>query len=416
MLKLLYRGEAIMYKTLSLKDVCDYVKSNTDIFNGDDTLEAIEVSDGNVNLVFRVMNIKDKCSVIVKQALPYLKIAGEDWKLTLERNKLESESMKFQQNHCEEFVPKVYYQDDKYATFIMEDCSDMKILRTAMMDLEEYPNFPSQIGTYLARNLFFTSDFGLDAKSKKKMISKFVNPDLCDITERLVFTEPYYNCDSNDINPYIMDNVKRIWEDESLKSEIDILRHIFMNKSEALIHGDLHTGSIFISHEKCKVFDSEFTFYGPISYDIGLLYANIIINYFYWEKSQKHNDKIEDYKKHLLSNIKEIWSNFTREFIKLYKNNLKIKVLSKERFLESYLKNVLSETIGFCSCEIMRRVIGLAHTQELDVITDKIKKAKFEKCLLDVAEKLLINRNSIDINEFLEIIYTGELELSESII
>ena len=35
---------------------------------------------------------------------------------------------------------------------------------------------------------------------------------------------------------------------------------------KSLIHGDLHTGSIFINEESTKVFDPEFCFYGPMGY------------------------------------------------------------------------------------------------------------------------------------------------------
>jgi 5-methylthioribose kinase len=42
-----------------------------------------------------------------------------------------------------------------------------------------------------------------------------------------------------------------------------------MNNAQALIHGDLHTGSILIKEDSMKVIDPEFAFYGPMGYDIG---------------------------------------------------------------------------------------------------------------------------------------------------
>lgn len=52
----------------------------------------------------------------------------------------------------------------------------------------------------------------------------------------------------------------------------------FMTRAQSLIHGDLHTGSIFINEESTKVFDPEFCFYGPMGYDIGNVIANMILH------------------------------------------------------------------------------------------------------------------------------------------
>ena len=101
-----------------------------------------------------------------------------------------------------------------------------------------------------------------------------------------------------------------------------------MNKSEALIHGDLHSGSIFISSDKCKVFDSEFAFYGPISYDIGTLYANLIVNYYYLDSVEDCNiEKINDFRAYLLNTMERVWTSFVNNFSLLYKRKLKLKVL-----------------------------------------------------------------------------------------
>jgi hypothetical protein len=49
--------------------------------------EAVEeIGDGNLNLVFRVRG--GGGSVIVKQALPYLELAGDSWPLTLARARI----------------------------------------------------------------------------------------------------------------------------------------------------------------------------------------------------------------------------------------------------------------------------------------------------------------------------------------
>jgi len=42
-----------------------------------------------------------------------------------------------------------------------------------------------------------------------------------------------------------------------------------MTHAEALVHGDLHTGSVMASQDETKVVDPEFGFFGPMGFDIG---------------------------------------------------------------------------------------------------------------------------------------------------
>jgi len=73
--------------------------------------------------------------------------------------------------------------------------------------------------------------------------------------------------------------VKRIYADDELRSEIMFFKDLYMTKTEALIHNDLHTGSIMVDENTTKVIDPEFAFYGPMAHDIGTYFANLVIAY-----------------------------------------------------------------------------------------------------------------------------------------
>ena len=78
-------------------------------------------------------------------------------------------------------------------------------------------------------------------------------------------------------SPPIADFVKeKLYDDEELHLEVAKLKMDFMTRAQSLIHGDLHTGSIFINEESTIVFDPEFCMYGPMGYDIGNVIANMI--------------------------------------------------------------------------------------------------------------------------------------------
>ena len=144
-------------------------------------------------------------------------------------------------------------------------------MRTAMMEHKVFPKFAEDISTYMARVLMGTTDVVMDHQEKKKLQKKFISPDLCDITEQLVYTEPYNDeRGRNNVFPPNAEFVKeKLYEDEELHLEVAKLKMDFMTRAQSLIHGDLHTGSIFINEESTIVFDPEFCMYGPMGYDIG---------------------------------------------------------------------------------------------------------------------------------------------------
>ena len=81
----------------------------------------------------------------------------------------------------------------------MEDCSDYEVMRDAMLKHRTFPKFAEQIAEFMARTLLLSSDIAMDHREKKKLVQKFITPDLCDITEKLVLMEPYLGADRNNV-------------------------------------------------------------------------------------------------------------------------------------------------------------------------------------------------------------------------
>ena len=73
-----------------------------------------EIGDGNLNFVYRVARACDRMrSVIVKQAVPYLRVAGEDWPLSRNRMIYELRAARLYSDLAPGFVPEIYYDDDR---------------------------------------------------------------------------------------------------------------------------------------------------------------------------------------------------------------------------------------------------------------------------------------------------------------
>lgn len=386
------------YRSLNENEVENYIKEKG-FFGENEKLQVKEIGDGNLNLVFKVIGDSGK-SYILKQALPYVKIVGSDWPLQLNRNRLEAEAMKMQGELAPGLVPEIYYIDNELALFIMEDLSTLEVMRKGTLQMKKYPNFSEHISTFLANTIFYTSDFYLNPLEKKEMVRRFINPDLCKITEDLIFTDPYYNSPRNKINPELISYLEnKFWKRQYLWNEASKLKYIFMTKAESLLHGDLHTGSIFVSKNDTKVFDSEFSFFGPSAFDPGLLIGNLLINYVSWEGKEYSKEKVEDYREYLLITIGDIYKKFTDKFSKLWGEKTNDISFKDNNFLDHYFSEFFEDMMGYAAAAMIRRMHGLAHNIDVDEIEDLKERSKVQIIILELATQLMMNRERFKVIE-----------------
>lgn len=356
------------------------------LFEEKSQLACNEIGDGNLNLVFKVKDTETSESIIIKQALPYAKVVGESWPLSLDRSRIETNALLKQAEFVPQYVPKVFYSDESLAITIMEDLSHLEIARTAFINGKDLPLLSQHVGEFLAKTLFYTSDYGLDQHLKKSLVKQFINPDLCKITEDLIFTDPFFDHDTNDYEPELQNDVERLWNDQHLKLEVAKLKQIFLTKAEALLHGDLHTGSIFADENETKVIDPEFAYFGPIGFDVGQVFANLLFN------ALSRNPERQDV---LFNHIETTWNVFEKEFTKAWENDA-LEVFTKvEGYLEHVLAEIFEESIGFAGCELIRRSIGLAHVADLDTIQPYDRRIATKQIALTIGSELIKNRKSI---------------------
>src|SRR5581483_12389791 len=86
-----------------------------------------EVGDGNLNLVFIVEGRWG--SVVVKQALPYARVVGESWPMSLDRTYFEYHALTKLGARDPGRMPKVHYFDRGQAVMVMEHLTPHVILR-----------------------------------------------------------------------------------------------------------------------------------------------------------------------------------------------------------------------------------------------------------------------------------------------
>ncbi len=365
-------------------------------FAGDAGLTCREIGDGNLNYVFQIEDPQTGKRLIIKQALPYAKVIGESWPLTLKRATIEANVLRKHGEFVPSLVPAVYATDEELAITVMEDLSHLEIAREGLVNGKNFPRLSQDIGEYLAETLFHTSDYGLHPFEKKGLAAEFSNPELCKITEDLVFTDPFFDVETNAYEPQLQSAVEAIWSDRKLQLEVAKLKKSFLTESEALLHGDLHTGSIFASQTETKVIDPEFGFYGPIGFDVGLFLANLIF--------QSITREGED-RQVIVDQIEKTWEVFASRFTELWKTESVESFKETEGYLEYVLEKVLTDATGFAGCELIRRTIGLAHVKDLDSIEDTEKRIRFKKQALQTGQALILKRQqTASIGDILQIL------------
>ncbi len=384
------------YFLMKTEDVTEYVKEKLDIFAPDAKLSAKEIGDGNLNYVFRVWEEATGKSVIVKQAGEELRIS-KDFDISTDRNRIEVEMLQLEAKLAPGLVASVYLYDPTMKSFSMEDLSDYQVMRTALMEHKIFPQFAEDITTFMVNTLFLTTDRVMDSKAKKEAVGNFINPQLCaDISEALVYTEPYNNdMNRNKVFPPNADFVKKeLYDDKELHLEVAKLKYDFMNNAQSLIHGDLHTGSIFIKQGATRIMDPEFAFYGPMGYDIGNVVANMMFAWANGDATMEAGAERDAYLGWIEDVIVQTIDLFIAKYNKTFDEKVIEPMAKTPGYKEYFLSTILADTAGVAGVEINRRTVGLAQVIDLTRIADEQKRARAERIVILAAKKFIKERDS----------------------
>ena len=374
---------------LDCDEVISYVKEKN-LFSENADLTVKEIGDGNINYIFKVENKIDGKSIVLKQADKLLRSSGRPLDLT--RSKIEANILRIENDLAPHFVPEIYFYDEIMCVLAMEDISEYKNLRTELVAGKIFPNFADNISEFLSRTLLLTTDLFMNKFEKKKNVKEFINPELCDISECLVFTEPYDNNRNRNIitagNEEFVENT--LYKNEDLHFAILKLREKFMNYSQSLIHGDLHSGSIFINEKGIKIIDPEFSFYGPMAYDIGNVIGNLYFPLYRAKFFMEDSKKKEEFINWLEKCILDIPILFSKKCKLLWEKYSDDKLLKNRKFRDYYIENIVKDSLAYAGTEIIRRTVGDAKVLELTNLETSEKKLELEKELISKAISMIM--------------------------
>ncbi|MFJ5510593.1 S-methyl-5-thioribose kinase [Pectobacterium jejuense] len=378
-----------LYRTFTADDAVEYARQYGGVSQPQTLVAAEEIGDGNLNLVFKIKDETGVSRVIVKQALPYVRCVGESWPLTLDRARIEAETLLTHARFCPQHTVTVLHHDPELAVMVQEDLSDHRIWRSELVNGADYPQAAAQLGEYLAQTLFHTSDFHQHPHEKKAAVSQFTNPELCQITEDLFFTDPYIDHERNQFDTALTPDVQALRDDRALKQAVAGLKHGFLSKAEALLHGDIHSGSIFVAEGRLKAIDAEFGFYGPIGFDVGTAIGNLLLNYCGLpgllaprEAAAGRERRLED--------IRTLWQTFSVRFLALSESESRDPALAESGYAALFLQQVWRDAVGYCGTELIRRTIGLAHVADLDGIQETEARLACQRHAISLGRTLVL--------------------------
>ncbi|KAI3789208.1 hypothetical protein L2E82_01998 [Cichorium intybus] len=409
------------FRVLDEKSLREYIKSTPSLAsklgNEVDNLQIKEVGDGNLNFVYIVISPSD--SLVIKQAVPYVRLIGESWPMAKERSYFEATALKRQHDLSPKHVPELYHFNRTMSLIGMRYIEPPHIiLRKGLIAGIEYPLLAEHMAEFMANTLFYTSLLYLTTTQHKSAVAEFCgNVEICRLTEQVVFSDPYKISEFNRwTSPYLDSEAEAIRNDNFLKIEVADLKSKFCEKTQALIHGDLHTSSIMVTIDSTQVIDPEFAFYGPMGFDIGAFIGNLFLAYFAQDGHADYENDRKAYKAWIMDTIADTWNLFYQKFTSLWDLNKKgpgeaylheiyDDVEVRELVKQKYMIDLFHDSLGFAAAKMIRRIIGVAHVEDFESINDLVKRADCERRALDFAKNLMKKRRNF--NTIIDVISTA---------
>src|SRR5690242_3096601 len=108
----------------------------------------------------------------------------------------------------------------------------------------------------------------------------------------------------------------------------------------------------------------------------------------------------------VLETIEAVWREFARKFLDLWRSEAKgdaypltlfegkagAQRLEHER--QTYMARLFEDTVGFAAAKTIRRILGLAHNIDFELIADEKLRAVCEARSLRLARGMLVDRSS----------------------
>eukprot|EP00040_Diaphanoeca_grandis_P019276 m.101737 g.101737 ORF g.101737 m.101737 type:complete len:388 (-) comp27346_c2_seq1:41-1204(-) len=329
-----------------------------------ETFSAAEIGGGNLNYAFRVSSpALPGGSVFVKQAPEFIKCLGPEYKLTQDRIRVEALATE-NFNRLTEYSAKLLCYDEMKCTIVLEDLRDYELLRDVhgLGWCADERGVAQNLSKFMIQLHEGSVRSSLTPEQIDTYEKTFSNTDMCGVTSEYVFTKAFRQDDTNRWDAALTDDIKTIHNNTQFCMRVLELKKAFNTVKTSLVHGDLHTGSIMVDKAgNTKVIDAEFAFYGPPEFDVALALAGFCFSTLYSVDVERMSAR---------GAIEIIWTNY----------------------FKAMTSQSASLVLGFCGCEMMRRVIGAAHWPPVDSIDNEETRRRVERAVLRFGQFCIISQ------------------------
>lgn len=362
-----------------------------------------DVADGNINAVYLVDGPAG--GVCVKQALPWLRVAGSSWPLPIERAYFESAYMRRIEPIVGALAPRWLHFDPVLHLIVMERLQPHIILRRGLIQGRVFPHAARAVADYVAAAGFHTSDLANPFERKCEDLAVFSrNTALQRITLDLVFTDPYFDAPRNHWStPWLDGWAAALRNDLTLKTAVARHRLNYLTHAQALIHGDLHTGSVMVTEQDTRVIDGEFATLGPIGFDLGAFVANLLMAWFAKPGHAGAAAAVDRYRQWILDQVVVFWQRFDLRFRRHWSGHAAANdayppshfagSAGRDRLAliqRDYVGRVFGDTLAYAAIKIIRRIVGFAPVADFLAIEDLQQRALAQAGALALARDLLL--------------------------
>jgi 5-methylthioribose kinase len=394
------------YRVLDAAGVSDWLAADTGLRQrlggGSGDWRARDVADGNLNSVFLVDGPQG--GVCVKQALPYVRVAGDSWPLDVDRVRYEAAYFERVAPFVGKLIPEIYRFDPELRALAMEKLEPHIILRKGLIAGDRYAKVASDVAEYVAQVAVHTSDLAAPFETRAKDATIFSqNLALQRISVDLIFLDPFAVSERNKVLPALAPWAAALRDDLDLKAAVSRFRIAYLTKAQSLLHGDLHSGSIMVTPSETKVIDGEFAWVGPSGFDVGNFIAHLVMAWFAKPFHGGEARAAAEYREALEADIVEFWRRFRSRFLEIAVAAAPSgEALPASHFqgpagsahldelLTSYVDDILRDAVGFLALKMIRRIVGFAQIADFLVIADETAQATAKARALGFARSLLL--------------------------
>lgn len=391
------------YRQFNPQDAMEFANLHSDLFGEHSKLSCHSFGDGHMNQVFRVQS-QTGSSLIVKQGLPFARGLSNHWPLSLDRRRIEAQTLRLFAAVAPDFVVEVLHYDADQAAILLEDLEQLTMLDLALLQGRQFQQLGQQLGEFLAHTAVAYSDLMSALPQQRARQLQFSNPEPWQITEDLLFNDPYCHHERNEVPAALRVQVQQLWYDEALLAQVAALKACFRSQADTLVHGDFSSQSVFASPRGLKVIDAEFAGYGPHGFDLGIMLGSLIMHYLAASYAPPPHSgfsqaQTKDQQNYLFNQIKALLQSYPRVWL-AQAGQCRDGLFSNPLFHREQLLKALQHAIGFAGCEIIRRVYGAFPAACLQQLPAKERLATQTSCL-QLAQRLILHYRQIQQSETL---------------